>query len=329
VRRRDFLSTAAAAALARSFAWPFAAEAKVAGVGAARADAPRRARVACAVFPTDCADFTAGIGSAMAALSGATRAAAWESIVKPDDRVAIKLNCLSGPRLSPNPKLVDAIVHGVASAGVRRDRIILFDRSSRELVRAGFTEARADGDVRCFGTDVLAGGGYGDQILEHRSIGSLFTRILTDHATVLINVGVCKDHDLCGISAGLKNLYGLIHNPNRYHANLCDPFLADLADHPAVRPKLRLTIVDATTAQCHGGPAFNPLYTFLPGRVIVTRDPLAADVIAHEWIAAERAKRGLPTLTDEKRFPSWIETAERLGIGAGERRRIEMVEVEG
>ncbi len=265
----------------------------------------------------------------MAAVSGADGRSAWRSVVGPKDRVAIKLNCLSGPRLSPNPKLVDAIVRGIASAGVRRDRIVLFDRTSRELVRAGFTEARGDGDVRCFGTDALAGGGYGEQILEHRSIGSLFTRILLEHATVLISVGVCKDHDLCGVSAGLKNLYGLIHNPNRYHANLCDPYLADLADHPAVRPKLRLTVVDATSAQCHGGPAFNPAYTFVPGKVIVTKDGLAADVIALEWIAAERARRGLPSLADEKRFPSWIETAARLGVGAGERGRIELVEVEG
>jgi uncharacterized protein (DUF362 family) len=269
----------------------------------------------------------AGLDVGIAALTGLAAPDAWASIFRPDDRVAIKINCLAGAHLAPRPAVVDAIVRGLAAAGVREEAIVLFDRTSRELERAGYPVRTASGALRCFGTDALKGGGYGTEILEHRSIGSLFTRILTEHATALVNVGVCKDHDLAGVSAGGKNLYGLVHNPNRYHANACDPYVADLLDHPAVRSKLRLTVIDAGTAQCHGGPAYNPAYTFRPGRIWLSRDPVAADRIAWEVIEAERARQGLPSLAEEKREPMWIARAGALGLGEAARERIELREV--
>ena len=50
--------------------------------------------------------------------------------------------------------------------------------------------------------DALRGGGYGSALETSGPVGSLISRILTDYATVLINVGVLKDHDLAGVSAG-------------------------------------------------------------------------------------------------------------------------------
>ena len=318
MRRRSFLGLAAAAAIVRPAS---GGRTEVEGCG----------RVVSVVGPetggNDDPSIPRGLGVGIAALTGLAGADGWASIFRPGDRVAIKLNCLSGARLAPRRGLVDAIVGGLLSAGVREDAIVLFDRTSRELERAGFAVRTEPGALRCFGTDALKGGGYGSDVLEHRSIGSLFSRILTDHATALINVGVCKDHDLAGVSAGGKNLYGVIHNPNRYHANTCDPFVADLLDHPAVRGKLRLTVVDAETIQCHGGPAYNPSYATRAGRILLSRDPVAVDRIAWEMVEAERARRGLPTLAEEQREPKWIATAGALGLGAAERERIDLREV--
>lgn len=289
-----------------------------------------RGVVAAAVFEGSHRSVRGGIDVALAAAaraSGASGSDAWAAIFRPDDRVAIKLNCLAGPGLSPHKEVVEAVVAGIRSAGVPAGSIVLFDRSSSELERAGFAIRKEANDVRCFGTDALKAGGYDTVLREHRSIGSFFTRILTDHATALVNVGVCKDHDLSGVSAGCKNLYGLIHNPNRYHAGHCDPFLADLLDHPAIRPKLRLTVIDAITAQCHGGPARVPAYTFQPNRVLVSLDPVAVDRIAWAMIEEERSRRGLPTLAGDGREPTWISQAARLGLGEAERSRIDLREV--
>ena len=82
-----------------------------------------------------------------------------------------------------------------------------------------------------------------------------------------MSFGVVKDHDLSGVSAGMKNWYGAIHNPNKYHSNGCDPFIVDVARHPFIRDKLRLTVLDGVVAQCHGGPAYRAGSTFELGRV--------------------------------------------------------------
>jgi uncharacterized protein (DUF362 family) len=341
LRRRAFLGLAAGAALARPVSIVASArradldEAAGAsppslassGEPVARESFPGAGIVAAAVFASKERDLRAGLDAGLASLGDATGPDAWSRLFRPTDRVAIKLNCLAGPGLSPRRDLVEALLSGIRSSGVPDPSIVLFDRSSRELERAGFPIQKGAGEVRCFGTDALKDGGYGTEILEHRSIGSLFSRILTEHATVLVNVGVCKDHDLSGVSAGCKNLYGLIHNPNRYHANHCDPFLADLLDHSAIRPKLRLTVIDAIEAQCHGGPARAPTYTFQPNRVLVSLDPVAVDRIAWEMIEKERARRGLKSLAEDDREPTWIAAAGRLGLGEPERARIEVREV--
>ena len=320
MRRRPFLRAAAAGmmtAAGRSIA---------ASVGSNDRFPAVRGRVA-SIAAGPGSDLAAALRRGLGALLSREPADAWPAILAPSDRPAVKLNCLAAPRLSSDPELADAIASGAVSAGIVPDSIVLFERTTRELERAGYTKQRDRGRVRCFGTDALRGGGYGDQILEHRSIGSLFSRILLDHATALINVGVCKDHDLAGVSAGMKNLYGLIHNPNRYHADACDPFVADLADHPAIRIRLRLTIVDARIAQCHGGPAFNPAYTFSPGLILLATDPVAVERVAWDLIEEERRRRGLPTLEEEKRAPRWIASAAALGLGEADPARIEIIEV--
>lgn len=317
MKRRGFLAAAAAAAIARP------------SMGGASPPAPGRGVVVEAVYASDPPDDRALLTRGIETLFGAPIASSALLLAGERDRIGIKLNTLAGPRLSPRPALARALCEILQAGGARPEGIVLFDRSSRELERAGYTIRHEGEGVRCYGTDAIKGGGYGEEILEHRSIGSCFTRILTEHATVLINVGVLKDHDLSGISAGAKNLYGLIHNPNRYHANTCDPYVADLLDHPAVLMKLRLTVIDAFDAQCHGGPAHNPAFVFPARRLLIATDPVAIERVAWKRIEEERARRGLPRLEEEKRAPRWIASAAALGLGEADLDRIEIRRVEG
>ena len=164
--------------------------------------------------------------SITAATGKADPSSAWRSLFKPDDIVSIKVNCLAGRGLSSHPELVGAIVDGLASAGVSRDRVVIWDRSLRELVAAGFPRTGING-ARVLATD-LPQVGYERDIEFSGEVGSCFSRLLTRSCTAIINVPVLKDHDLSGVSIGMKNFYGAIHNPNKYHENLCDPFQADL-----------------------------------------------------------------------------------------------------
>ena len=136
-----------------------------------------------------------------------------------------------------------------------------------------------------------------------------------------------KDHDLAGVSAGMKNLYGVIHNPNKYHDNACDPYVADLAAHPVVRERLALTICDGLVAQCQGGPAFVSGWTWNYGGLLAARDPVALDRVAADIIDRRRAVKGLPSLVQAERGPAWIDTAGRHGLGEPSRAGIVVEEV--
>ena len=158
----------------------------------------------------------------------------WPLVLRKSDTVAIKVNCLAGTRLSTTPQLVAALVASLERSGVPPEQIIVWDRTSRELKSAGFTINRRGPGVRCFGTDEPALG-YERTISFSGEVGSCLSRILTRISSVLINVGVVKDHDLAGVSIGMTNLYGIIHNPNKYHDALCDPLQEILCHGNGVR----------------------------------------------------------------------------------------------
>ncbi len=277
------------------------------------------AKVAAPDGPLDAVAARRALDAALAAATGiADAAAAASRLFSRSDTVGIKLNCLSGRGLSPRRELVEALVEMLLAAGVAGERIVVFDRSSRELERAGFAVRRTGGRYLCYGID----NEYEAQPSISGSIGSCFARLVVDRCTALIGFGVVKDHDLCGVSASLKNWYGVIHNPNKYHDNNCDPYVADVVRHPYLAGKLRLTVLDGVTAQCHGGPALRPDALFPLGRVAVSTDPVAADAWAWRVVDAERQRRGLQTLEQEKRPPRFLATAARYGLGVGDRAAI-------
>jgi uncharacterized protein (DUF362 family) len=123
----------------------------------------------------------------------------------------------------------------------------------------------------------------------------------------------------------MKNWYGVIHNPNKYHTNGCDPFITDVARHPFIRNKLRLTVLDGVIAQYHGGPAYRPGSTFELGTVAASTDPVAADLWAWREIEAERAKRGLPTLEAAGRPARFLISAAKAGLGVDDPEKLLLV----
>ena len=263
------------------------------------------------------------------AISGALRAATGagekttglDTIFSPADVVGIKVNCLAGPRLSPRIELVRALARAINRAGVPANHVIVFERSTRELRRAGYPVDHPGGPFRIVGID----NDFYPEIAVSGSIGSLYARLVVETCTALVSFGVVKDHDLAGVSAGLKNWFGVIHNPNKYHDNNCDPFVADVVNHPYIRTKLRLTVLDGVTAQYDGGPAWRPGASWPLGRVAASLDPVAIDAWAWKAIDAERTKRSLPTLKQAKRPPKTIATAARYRLGEGDPAKIREV----
>jgi uncharacterized protein (DUF362 family) len=230
----------------------------------------------------------------------------WARIVRPGQHVALKVNALGGRGLSTHPALVDAVCTRLQGAGIAAHQIVVFDRDTQELARAGFRIATDGSGVQCYGTDRV---GFTDDLFSYGSVGSRLTRILTERCDVLINLPVLKDHDGAGVSLALKNMYGVIHNPNKYHPNGCDPYIADVNMLPEIRARLRLHICDALTACYEGGPAFKPEFTWRPNALIVSQDPVALDTVGWQAIERKRAEKGLKTLEAEQRPPRSLATA--------------------
>jgi uncharacterized protein (DUF362 family) len=250
----------------------------------------------------------------------------WGKLVRPGDMVSLKVNTLGGRGISTNVHLVAAICERLQEAGVKASNIVVWDRDSDEMERAGFRIEIGNDRVRCFGTDRV---GYEQELSAWGSVGSCLSKILTQYCNVLINMPVLKDHDGAGVTIALKNMYGVIHNPNKYHPNGCNPYVADLNMLPGIRNRMRLTICDATTAMYEGGPGFKPEHSWNANTLLVSTDPVALDHTGWRMIERKRAEKGLKTLKAEEREPSYIATAADADhrLGANDSKMISIVEV--
>ncbi|UCE60990.1 MAG: DUF362 domain-containing protein [Phycisphaerales bacterium] len=250
---------------------------------------------------------------------------AWRTVFSPGNRVGIKVNTLG---LSTQPAVVDTIVAGLRKAGLPEKNIIIWDRFDVELAQAGFKLNKSSSGVRCFGTDAEAiGGGYQSEVEDSGSIGSCFSRIAAEQVDTLISVPVLKDHNLAGASLGMKNFYGAIHNPNKYHDYNCDPYVADVVSHRFIGPKWTLTVCDGTRAQYNAGPGFHPGFRWPFGGLIVSTDFVAADAVGADLLDAQRKSKGLNVLSEDGRPAKHIATAGARGLGVADLSRIERIEV--
>lgn len=244
---------------------------------------------------------------------------------RPSDRVGVKINTLGGRALSTRPEVAAALADGLVRAGVPKGSIFVWDRTERELREAGYTTASGPSGFKVLATDT-PGVGYERELVSHRSIGSLFSRIQTELVTASVSLAILKDHGLAGVTAGMKNYFGAVHNPNKYHDSRCDPFVADMFDTPAIKEKHRLTVLDALLVQFHKGPSYHSRWVSPFGGLVFSADPVAADRVGWRIIDALRERAGLPSLTDDGREPLYLRTAERMGLGRADLASIEIIE---
>ena len=249
---------------------------------------------------------------------------AWRRVVRPGEVIGLKVNCLAGRGISTNTPLVEAICARLRQAGSKD--IVIWDRLNDDLESAGYRVAERGPSIRCFGNDTA---GYETELAAYGSVGSLISRTLTQVCDAVINLPVLKDHGITGVTMALKNLFGAIHNPNKYHINVGDPYVADVNMLPPIRQKVRLHICDATTAQYEGGPSYMPQWTWPYNGLLVGTDPVALDYTGWQIIERKRAEKGMKSLRDLKREPIYIATAANAQhrLGANDPKRIEVVEV--
>ncbi|NCO36832.1 MAG: hypothetical protein AUJ92_18160 [Armatimonadetes bacterium CG2_30_59_28] len=240
-------------------------------------------------------------------------AEAWSALFSPSDVVAIKVNCLGGPNLSTRPGLVQAVIDCLVAVNVKPGNIIVFDRKSRELAGTGYTVSQAAGSPIVAGTDEL--GDYETNLTRQGTIASRLSKVVSSICTAIINVPILKDHKIVGVSAALKNYFGVIDNPNKYHDSAGDPHVPHCFTIPSILGKDRLTVCDALTASFHGGPGYDPKGVWRPSCILVATDPVALDYVAWYMVEHQRQQQGLKSLAQENRKPEYIFTSAKMGLG--------------
>ncbi|UCD94781.1 MAG: DUF362 domain-containing protein, partial [Candidatus Zixiibacteriota bacterium] len=121
---------------------------------------------------------------------------------------------------------------------------------------------------------------------------------------------------------GMKNMYGAINNPNKYHAPNCDPFVAHVSKLEPIRRKNRLTIIDAVKVQYNAGPGYDSRYITYYNGLIMGEDPVATDRVGLEILEHYRKANGLPSLEKAGRPVKYLKSAEIAGLGIADINRI-------
>lgn len=245
----------------------------------------------------------------------------WKKLFSKKDIIGIKVNCLSGENASSHKIIVKTIIEKLRRSGIPSGNIIIWDRLNEDLESAGYRlNLRNKSKVLCFGNDSI---GYNNNLFVNASIGSLITRTLTDLCTATINVPVLKDHGIVGVTLSMKNFFGAIHNPNKYHDDVGNPYVADLYELDIIRQKTRLTICDALDAQYEGGPPFKPQWSWPMNSILFAIDGVALDRVGWEIIERKRKEMGHPPLRQVGRNPDYILTAGKKKLGQSDLAKIE------
>jgi len=218
---------------------------------------------------------------------------AWAQIfpgISASSAISMKVNCINSSCPS-HPAVAYSVVEGLASmrfgqSNFPRNNIIIWDRTTGELTSAGYDDyTGSDPDtVRCFGTNE-SGYGYdtGSSITVTDHICNP-SSILTQHCDYLINLAVLKNwQGAAGVTLGLKNHLGSIHNPGSMHG--MDPDIAELNEQirDSLGNKHRISIIDSLVGVSSGGPGGAP--QFIYSGIILGTDPVAVDYVGRNVLA--------------------------------------------
>ncbi|TWH47150.1 DUF362 domain-containing protein [Sporomusa sp. KB1] len=177
--------------------------------------------------------------------------------VKSGNIVAIKPNFSStrGPEagVTTNPILVGALVRRCLQAGAKEVRVIDHTFSSGEmcLEASGIRAAVAGAGGRAYTINSRTGQFYSAVNVNGEILKQVdYSRDVLE-ADVFINMPILKQSDPTGISAGLKNLMGVVWDRGFFHQTDLHQTIAELAAFK----KPTLTIMDAIKGITANGPS--------------------------------------------------------------------------
>ncbi|MDO9679417.1 MAG: DUF362 domain-containing protein [Bacteroidales bacterium] len=282
---------------------------------------------------------------------------AWRKFVSPKDIIGLKVNPVAGKLLTTSHAVTKSVIRQLEESGIPRKNIVIWDRREMQLHETGYTSENYPG-IKITGTECMdeKGGFYNnegklyseeridrnqyfyadlegthdDYTIPYMVNGgkySYFTKICTEQVTKIINIPILKNAGPTTTLA-LKNLaYGTITNTSRLH-KIWHETCAFVCAFPPVRDKVVLNIADGLIGCFDGGPSAKPQFICNYNMLIVGTDPVAVDRTGHDVIIAKRIEKGIQT-EDKKSASKFIDLAQDLKLGIGDRDKIELIEITG
>jgi len=278
----------------------------------------------------------------MAAAGRPEIAAAWKTFVQPSDRVGIKVSTAGAPVSSTHPAVVTAVAEGLVAAGVAPRRIVIWDRRSSDLQRAGYEELakrfrvvsteEAGGYVEketvqaaVMGQLIAGDRGFPPERTAPTSSKSHLSAVLVGEVDKVVHVPSLTDSVFSGVHGALAGM--VLDNLDNWRRlarapHHGDPFLPELYADPRIGGKVVLTILDALRPQYGGGPFPGAQFKANYGAIFASRDPVALDATALRLLDDFRKEAGMPLLAGKIHWPA---TAEMLGLGTAEEKAIGLI----
>ncbi len=230
-----------------------------------------------------------------------------ERFVKPGSNVIIKPNICTDYYpyeygATTNPQVIATLIKLALGAGAKRVRVMDFPfggKAESAYVKSGIEEAvkAAGGEMEVMNPNKF----ITTQIPQGKAMKDwkIYQEVLT--CDLLIDVGIAKHHSLARMTAGMKNLLGVVQNRGAVHSIMKDG-LGDLLS--VIKPGL--TVVDAVRTLMRNGPSGGNLDDVqMNNTLIASHDMVATDAYAASFFGLtgkdlgyirSAAERGLGTL---------------------------------
>lgn len=240
-----------------------------------------------------------------------------ERFVRPGQDVIIKPNICTDYHppeyaATTNPEVVAEIVRLCLGAGAKRVRVM--DTPISSSSEAAYT-------VSGIAAAVKAAGGEMEVMspVKYTSVPIPLGKDLTQwkmyrdilETNVLINVPIAKHHSLARLTLGMKNLLGVVDQPNQIHQNLGQR-VAELAS--VIRPTL--TVIDAVRILLDHGPTGGSLNDVKQTNTVIA---------CHDMVTADAYTTTLFGLTGAD--IAYIKDAAAAGLGTLDLNAIKIEEV--
>ena len=290
------------------------------------------------------------VESLVCAVTGTSSASdAWRSLIKPGEKVGIKVSSQPGPVGGTHPAVAQAVVEGLIAAGIKSGDIIVWDRRREDLVAAGYDripglnlrwiEKGAGYDPRVMVTASATGrlvfGDLGFKESQNSlsdilgptaqlSQDSHVPIILSRYVDKVINIPSLCDSYFTGINGALAGMtLGTLDNWRRFGRGegYGDSALADVYGSEWIGKKVALTIMDAMVLQYAGGPYPSPVNCVTYSALFASKDPVAIDATGLRLLDEQRSVSRMPKASLDG---GHVAEAESRGLGNADEKMIQL-----